>query len=183
MCRCDGKRGGGDETREGTKCGKGKDQAASDSSGWRTSCPQPRADQFPHSPIISSRLTSAEVPTTPTTPITDCAAPPTPAISASSHPLLKGVDASFRESVFVCFLLVPSDRSIQRTSPSLFRKCTSHTLAARVAILLPFFPHHVGPTPSFSAPSFVRCHQSTPSARCIDRRPAPHHTHSSRSNV
>ena len=28
MCRCDGKRGGGDETtREGTKCGKGKDQA------------------------------------------------------------------------------------------------------------------------------------------------------------
>ena len=42
---------------------------ASDSSGWRTSCPQPRADQFPHSPIISSRLTSAEVPTTPTTPM------------------------------------------------------------------------------------------------------------------
>ena len=83
----------------------------------------------------------------------------------------------FRDSVFVCFLLVPSDRSIQRTSPSLFRKCTSHTLAARVAILLPFFPHHVGLTPSFSAPSFVRCHQSTPSARCIGCRSLPHGTH------
>ena len=31
---------------------------------------------------------------------------------------LKGVDAPFRDSVFVCFLLVPSDHSIQRTSPS-----------------------------------------------------------------
>ena len=31
---------------------------------------------------------------------------------------VKGVDASFRDSVFVCFLLVPSDHSIQRTSPS-----------------------------------------------------------------
>ena len=90
---------------------------------------------------------------------------------------LKGVDASFRDSVFVCFLLLPSDHSIQRTSPSLFRKCTSHTLAARVAILLPFFPHHVGPTPSFSAPSCVRCHQSTPSARCIGCRSLPHGTH------
>ena len=75
------------------------------------------------------------------------------------------------------FLLLPSDHSIQRTSPSLFRKCTSHTLAARVAILLPFFPHHVGPTPSFSAPSCVRCHQSTPSARCIGCRSLPHGTH------
>ena len=90
---------------------------------------------------------------------------------------VKGVDASFRDSVFVCFLLLPSDHSIQRTSPSLFRKCTSHTLAARVAILLPFFPHHVGPTPSFSAPSCVRCHQSTPSARCIGCRSLPHGTH------
>ena len=102
--------------------------------------------------------------------------------SASSRPCsgskaLKGVDASFRDSVFVCFLLLPSDHSIQRTSPSLFRKCTSHTLAARVAILLPFFPHHVGPTPSFSAPSCVRCHQSTPSARCIGCRSLPHGTH------
>ena len=93
------------------------------------------------------------------------------------RPPLKGVDASFRDSVFVCFLLLPSDHSIQRTSPSLFRKCTSHTLAARVAILLPFFPHHVGPTPSFSAPSCVRCHQSTPSARCIGCRSLPHGTH------
>ena len=122
----------------------------------------PGGGRPPHSPSFQSLLQSQ---------------PKGMARQPISRSELKGVDASFRDSVFVCFLLVPSDHSIQRTSPSLFRKCTSHTLAARVAILLPFFPHHVGPTPSFSAPSCVRCHQSTPSARCIGCRSLPHGTH------
>ena len=70
MCRCDGKRGGGDETREGTKCGKGKDQAHLIAPAGELPAPSPEPISFRHSPIISSRLTSAEVPTTPTTPIT-----------------------------------------------------------------------------------------------------------------
>ena len=48
----------------------------------------PRADQLPHSPIISSRLTSAEVPTTPTTPITTHVRLHKPAAHSSGWPPL-----------------------------------------------------------------------------------------------
>ena len=100
---------------------EGQRPGASDSSGWRTSCPQPRADQFPHSPIISSRLTSAEVPTTPTTPITRPEASSTPhtrprspiTAAAQLHTLLH---ASSRH---------PSSTTLPLPPPSSYTPCRS----------------------------------------------------------